>query len=172
MNLAGKINVADDAYPWLIRNFTPTGIKGLSFAALTAAIISSLASMFNSTSTLFTMDIYKKYINKGASDKQLVNTGRIVAVSALVGIPVHSGVLRIHLSRYYHRIRPWPAVEACFFSGCCLVSNHHHSTWNPVQGAASRRGIPVPCWLHLHHTRFILHHRVAHRQELHPLRAS
>ncbi|MBR4602422.1 MAG: sodium/solute symporter, partial [Prevotella sp.] len=58
MNLAGKINVADDAYPWLIRNFTPTGIKGLSFAALTAAIISSLASMFNSTSTLFTMDIY------------------------------------------------------------------------------------------------------------------
>ena len=84
MNLAGKINVADDAYPWLIRNFTPTGIKGLSFAALTAAIISSLASMFNSTSTLFTMDIYKKYINKGVSDKQLVNTGRIVAVSALV----------------------------------------------------------------------------------------
>ena len=84
MNLAGNINVADDAYPWLIRNFTPTGIKGLSFAALTAAIISSLASMFNSTSTLFTMDIYKKYINKNATDKQLVNTGRIVAVSALV----------------------------------------------------------------------------------------
>lgn len=84
MNLAGKINVADDAYPWLIRNFTPRGIKGLSFAALTAAIISSLASMFNSTSTLFTMDIYKKYINKNAKDKQLVNTGRIVAVSALI----------------------------------------------------------------------------------------
>ena len=84
MNLAGKINVADDAYPWLIRNFTPTGIKGLSFAALTAAIISSLASMFNSTSTLFTMDIYKKYINKKAGDRQLVNVGRLVAVSALV----------------------------------------------------------------------------------------
>ena len=84
MNLAGKINVADDAYPWLIRNFTPTGIKGLSFAALTAAIISSLASMFNSTSTLFTMDIYKKYINKNAGDKQLVNVGRLVAVCALV----------------------------------------------------------------------------------------
>ena len=84
MNLAGNINVADDAYPWLIRNFTPTGIKGLSFAALTAAIISSLASMFNSTSTLFTMDIYKKYINKNAGDKQLVNVGRLVAVCALV----------------------------------------------------------------------------------------
>lgn len=84
MNLAGKINVADDAYPWLIRNFTPTGIKGLSFAALTAAIISSLASMFNSTSTLFTMDIYKKYINKEANDKSLVNVGRLVSVAALV----------------------------------------------------------------------------------------
>ena len=83
-HLQGSINVSDDAYPWLIRNFTPTGIKGLSFAALTAAIISSLASMFNSTSTLFTMDIYKKYINKGASDKVLVNVGRVVAVSALI----------------------------------------------------------------------------------------
>src|SRR5574344_348194 len=83
-NLQGSINVADDAYPWLIRNFTPTGIKGLSFAALAAAIISSLASMFNSTSTLFTMDIYKKYINKNAGDRELVNVGRLVAVAALV----------------------------------------------------------------------------------------
>jgi len=83
-NLQGQITVADDAYPWLIRNFTPTGIKGLSFAALTAAVISSLASMFNSTSTLFTMDIYKKYINRGASDRQLVNIGRLVALGSLV----------------------------------------------------------------------------------------
>ena len=82
--LQGQINVADDAYPWLIRNFTPTGIKGLSFAALTAAVISSLASMFNSTSTLFTMDIYKKYINKKARDRQLVGVGRLVALCSLV----------------------------------------------------------------------------------------
>ena len=84
LDLHGKINVSDDAYPWLVRNFTPTGIKGLSFAALTAAIISSLASMFNSTSTLFTMDIYKKYINKEAKDRSLVKVGRITAVVALV----------------------------------------------------------------------------------------
>ena len=84
IHLAGNINRADDAYPWLIRNFTPTGIKGLSFAALAAAIISSLASMFNSTSTLFTMDIYKKYINKDAKDKTLVSVGRMVAVGALL----------------------------------------------------------------------------------------
>lgn len=82
--LKGSINVADDAYPWLVRNFTPTGIKGLTFAALAAAIISSLASMFNSTSTLFTMDIYKKYIKKDADDKRLVNVGRITSLCALV----------------------------------------------------------------------------------------
>ena len=84
IHLAGSINRADDAYTWLIRNFTPTGIKGRSFAALAAAIISSLASMFNSTSTLFTMDIYKKYINKDAKDKTLVSVGRMVAVGALL----------------------------------------------------------------------------------------
>ncbi len=82
--LQGSINVADDAYPWLIRNFAPPVVKGLSFAALAAAIISSLASMFNSTSTLFTMDIYKKYINPNASDKNLVNTGRLTSLVALV----------------------------------------------------------------------------------------
>lgn len=83
-HLQGQINVADDAYPWLIRNFTPVGIKGLSFAALSAAIISSLASMFNSTSTLFTMDIYRKYIKKDADDKRLVNVGRLTSLVALV----------------------------------------------------------------------------------------
>ncbi len=82
--LQGSINVADDAYPWLVRNFTPTGVKGLTFAALAAAIISSLASMFNSTSTLFTMDIYKKYIDKNATDKKLVHVGRLTSVAALV----------------------------------------------------------------------------------------
>ena len=83
-SLQGSINVSDDAYPWLVRNFTPVGVKGLTFAALAAAIISSLASMFNSTSTLFTMDIYKKYINKDADDKKLVNVGRLVSLCALV----------------------------------------------------------------------------------------
>ena len=82
--LQGSINVADDAYPWLIRNFAPPVVKGLSFAALAAAIISSLASMFNSTSTLFTMDIYKKYINPNAGDKKLVNIGRLTSLTALV----------------------------------------------------------------------------------------
>ena len=84
MQLAGAITRSDDAYPFLIRNFTPTVVKGLSFAALAAAVISSLASMFNSTSTLFTMDIYKQFINKNASEKRLVNVGRLTSVCALI----------------------------------------------------------------------------------------
>ena len=83
-SLAGEITRSDDAYPFLIRNFTPVVVKGLSFAALAAAVISSLASMFNSTSTIFTMDIYKQFINKEASDKKLVSVGRMTSVAALV----------------------------------------------------------------------------------------
>lgn len=82
--LAGSVSRSDDAYPFLIRNFTPIIVKGLSFAALSAAVISSLASMFNSTSTIFTMDIYKQYFNKNASEKKLVNVGRLTSVCALV----------------------------------------------------------------------------------------
>ena len=82
--LAGAIERSDDAYPFLIRNFTPTIVKGLSFAALAAAVISSLASMFNSTSTIFTMDIYKRFFNKNASEKKLVNVGRLTSISALI----------------------------------------------------------------------------------------
>lgn len=74
---------ADKAYPWLLQ-FLPSGLKGLAFAALAAAIVSSLASMLNSTSTIFTMDIYKQYIKPNASDKQTVNMGRISAAVALL----------------------------------------------------------------------------------------
>ena len=80
----GMIGKADEAYPWLLKNFAPIGIRGLAFAALVAAVVSSLASMLNSTSTIFTMDIYKQHINKNATEKQLVKTGRIVAFASLV----------------------------------------------------------------------------------------
>ena len=62
----------------------PTGLKGVAIAALAAAIVSSLASMLNSTATIFTMDIYKQLINKNANDRQTVNVGRISALIALV----------------------------------------------------------------------------------------
>jgi len=74
----------DNAYPWLIKVFLAPGFKGLVVAALAAAIVSSLASMLNSVATIFTMDIYRPYFNKNATDKQTVNTGRITAAVALV----------------------------------------------------------------------------------------
>ncbi|MFV0564456.1 MAG: sodium/sugar symporter [Flavobacteriaceae bacterium] len=78
-----SLEQADKAYPWLLQ-FLPVGLKGVAFAALAAAVVSSLASMLNSTSTIFTMDIYKPYINKNASGKTLVNVGRTSAAVALV----------------------------------------------------------------------------------------
>lgn len=74
----------DRAYPWLIGTLVPTGLKGLVVAALAAAIVSSLASMLNSTSTIFTMDIYRHHINKNASDKRLVGIGRLTSAIALI----------------------------------------------------------------------------------------
>jgi SSS family solute:Na+ symporter len=71
------------AYPSLL-NLLPTGLKGLSFAALTAAIVASLAGKANSIATIFTLDIYKKAINPGADDKKLVNLGKISVVVAMV----------------------------------------------------------------------------------------
>ena len=74
----------DNAAPWLIKNFIPVGVKGLILAALAAAIVSSLASMLNSTSTIFTMDIYKSHFNKSADDRKMLRVGRITVVVALI----------------------------------------------------------------------------------------
>ena len=78
-----KITKPDDAYPALV-SMLPIGVKGIAFAALAAAIVSSLASMLNSTSTIFTLDIYKPYIDKDASELKMVRVGRITSLVALV----------------------------------------------------------------------------------------
>jgi SSS family solute:Na+ symporter len=83
LGTAGNI-ANDNAAPWLIKNFIPVGLKGLILAALAAAIVSSLASMINSTSTIFTMDIYKSMFNKNANDKQMVKVGRLTGLVALI----------------------------------------------------------------------------------------
>jgi len=74
---------SDKAYPVLL-SLLPQGLRGLAFAALAAAIVSSLASISNSTSTIFTMDIYRSFINKNASERQLVKTGRIIGIAAFL----------------------------------------------------------------------------------------
>src|SRR5699024_6943988 len=82
--LGAELEQADEAYPWLLGNYVTTGFRGLTFAALIAAIASSLSSMANSTSTIFTLDIYQAHVKKDSSEKELVFVGRIVSFIAIV----------------------------------------------------------------------------------------
>jgi solute:Na+ symporter, SSS family len=82
VNAAGEVK-PDKAYPVLLNLLGP-GLKGLSFAALTAAIVASLAGKANSIATIFTLDIYKKYLNKGADDGVQVRMGRWVIIAAML----------------------------------------------------------------------------------------
>jgi solute:Na+ symporter, SSS family len=82
--LDAPIARGDEAYPWLLNAYVGPGLKGLTFAALIAAIVSSLASMMNSTATIFTMDLYRNHVRKDASEHQLVRVGRIAAAVCLV----------------------------------------------------------------------------------------
>ena len=80
--LLPDLSKPDQAYPQLL-SMMPSGIKGLIFAALVAAILSSLASMTNSVATIFTMDIYSQF-NKDQTQQHYVKVGRIVSLVALV----------------------------------------------------------------------------------------
>ena len=93
MTSGGELN-PDRAYPVLL-NLLPTGLKGLSFAALTAAVVASLAGKANSIATIFTLDIYKNLFYKEASEKKLVNIGKItIVVSMLLAVIIapHLGI--------------------------------------------------------------------------------
>jgi SSS family solute:Na+ symporter len=78
----GSVN-PDRAYPVLL-NLLPAGLKGLSFAALTAAVVASLAGKANSIATIFTLDIYKKVIKPDATEANLVVTGKIAIIAAMI----------------------------------------------------------------------------------------
>ncbi len=119
--LGANLNKSDEAYPWLLNNIVPPGITGLAFAAIVAAVVSSLSSLINSTSTIFTMDIYKTYIKKDASDKQLVMVGRIVAFVALALATSVAPQLR-SLDQAYQYVQEYtgfiyPGVFLIFFLG-------------------------------------------------------
>lgn len=111
---------SDRAYPTLLQ-ILPTGLKGLAFAALTAAIVSSLASMANSTSTIFTMDIYSKYFGKNSSESNQVKVGRITAGVAFVIAAIVAPALG-QLDQAFQFIQEYtgfisPGVFAIFFFG-------------------------------------------------------
>lgn len=78
----GELN-PDKAYPVLL-NLLPAGLKGLAFAALTAAVVASLAGKANSISTIFTLDIYKKRLRPEADEKKMVQIGKITVIVAML----------------------------------------------------------------------------------------
>ena len=117
LSTKGVLDV-NKAYPSLL-NLLPTGLKGLSFAALTAAIVASLAGKANSIATIFTLDIYKKALKKDATDKNLVNTGKVAVVVAMflrrnfifynrravngrrqAGLSIYTGIYRVCITGY------------------------------------------------------------------------
>ena len=111
----------DISYPWLIKTFIPVGIKGLVVAALSAAIVSSLASMLNSTATIFTMDIYKPYFSKKTDGADLVPVGRIAVMIALI-IAVFMAPLLNNMEQMFQYIQEYtglvsPGILAVFLMG-------------------------------------------------------
>ncbi|MGD8537676.1 MAG: sodium:solute symporter [Candidatus Aminicenantes bacterium] len=116
-----QLQAADQAFPTLVKALLPAGIRGLVVGGLLAALMSSLAAVFNSCSTLFTMDIYKK-IRPKATEKRLVFVGRLAT-----GVVVVSGILWIPFMKYisgelYHYLQSVqsylaPPIFAVFFLG-------------------------------------------------------
>jgi len=118
--LANGIIKPDQSYPTLM-NLLPDGLKGLAFAALTAAIVASLAGKANSIATIFSLDIYKKYFKKDATEKQLVLTGRMSVVVAMLLAGIVAPALK-NLDQAYQFIQEYvgfisPGVLAIFLLG-------------------------------------------------------
>jgi solute:Na+ symporter, SSS family len=119
VNEVGKLK-PDHAYPTLM-NLLPSGLKGVAFAALTAAIVASLAGKANSISTIFSLDIYKKYFNKDASEKKVVRIGRWAVIISMVIAAIITPALR-NLEQAYQFIQEYvgffsPGVLAIFLLG-------------------------------------------------------
>ena len=116
----GSVIKPDHAYPTLL-NLLPAGLKGLAFAALTAAVVASLAGKANSISTIFSLDIYKKFFNKEASEKKLVITGRWTVIIAMVIAALVAPALKT-LDQAYQFIQEYvgfiaPGVLVIFLMG-------------------------------------------------------
>jgi len=143
---AGLLNLpsaeqADKAYPWLLQ-FLPTGLKGVAFAALAAAIVSSLASMLNSTSTIFTMDIYREYMNTNASDKTTVNVGRLTAAIALI-IACFIAPFLGELDQAFQYIQEYTGIVSPGILGVFLLGLFWKKTTNKAAIIGALASIPI-----------------------------
>jgi SSS family solute:Na+ symporter len=110
----------DHAYPTLM-NLLPAGLKGVAFAALTAAVVASLAGKANSISTIFSLDIYQKFFNKEATERKLVRVGRIAVIVSMVIAAFVTPALK-SLDQAYQFIQEYvgfisPGVLAIFLLG-------------------------------------------------------
>jgi len=111
----------DQAFPVLMSNLLPSGLRGLVAAGLLAALMSSLASVFNSVSTLFTVDIYKK-LRPNESEKKLVRTGQIatvvVVIIGIIWIPIMANISGV-LYEYLQKVQSYiaPPITAVFLLG-------------------------------------------------------
>lgn len=111
----------DRAYPVLL-NLLPVGLKGLSFAALTAAVVASLAGKVNSISTIFTLDIFKKKIQVDASEKKMVQVGKITVIVAMLIAVIIAPFLGIDKKGGFEFIQEYtgfvsPGIFAMFIMG-------------------------------------------------------
>ncbi|CAN1572360.1 COG4146 Predicted symporter [Flavobacteriaceae bacterium] len=111
----------DKSYPVLL-NLLPVGLKGLSFAALTAAVVASLAGKVNSISTIFTLDIFKKKIRPNASEKQMVRVGKITVLVAMLVAVIIAPFLGIDKKGGFEFIQEYtgfvsPGIFAMFIMG-------------------------------------------------------
>ncbi|WP_339651950.1 sodium:solute symporter [uncultured Maribacter sp.] len=112
---------ADEAFPVLMSNLLPSGLRGLVAAGLLAALMSSLASVFNSCSTLFTVDVYKK-LRPNAPEKKLVRTGQIatvfVVIIGIIWIPIMANISGV-LYEYLQSVQSYiaPPITAVFLLG-------------------------------------------------------
>jgi SSS family solute:Na+ symporter len=114
---------ADEAFPMLIRNLVPAGLRGFMFAAIAGAVISSLASMLNSASTIFTMDIYNRMFDRNAQQRRLLFLGRVMTMvfvvagcllAPMLDDPKFGGVFQ-YIQQFQGYI--WPGVVAAFLFG-------------------------------------------------------
>ena len=117
-----SIEKADRAFPMLVKTLLPVGLKGLVAGGLMAALMSSLASVFNSCSTIFTIDIYKK-LKPNASEKTLINTGKIatgfIVVLGIIWIPIMEKIGGGVMYQYLQNVQSYiaPPVTAVFLLG-------------------------------------------------------
>ena len=121
VDAAGNL-VGDQVFPTMVVSLLPAGLRGLVVAGLLAALMSSLSSLFNSTATLFTVDVYEK-LRPGASEQRIVTVGRlatgVVIVLGLIWIPIMPAVSEGGLYQYLQNVQSYlaPPITAVFLLG-------------------------------------------------------